>query len=200
MIIAFMGFDGTGKTTVIKPLLRELGKLNEVEYHPGFDFVLVQYLKKAFLGKGEKEAQEKFLKKGDRKKPFSFKIWPFLVFLDCLLSYLQFKLSKRGKVVIFDRYFYDFLISYEYLGYSNWLLRKLFLFLPKPDIAFVLDVAPKIAYERKKETHQDHLGFYEEQRERYLQLAEELEIKVVNTEKPLQETLEEVSRKIQKIL
>lgn len=190
-----MGNDGSGKTTIAKAIetkLKELGL--DVEYHPGFNHTTLDFLLKLF-GKNVNKTRKKFLKKED-KKLFVFKIWPFLVFFDCIVAYIKFKFIRRRKIVIFDRYFYDFLMSYEYLGYSNKAIRELFLSLPKPDIGFILDVSPEIAYKRKKETHDIDIDYYKVQKERYLKLAHTLGLKVIDTERPLMAVLNEVYTEI----
>lgn len=192
-----MGNDGTGKTTIARALevkFKESGF--NVEYYLSFDHILLDFVLK-LLPKAKVTKTRRDFSAKDGKKPFIFKIWPFLVFLDCLIVSIKVKLLNRSKIVIFDRYFYDFLISYEYLGYSNKVVRKLFLSLPKPRVGFILDVSPEVAYERKRETHNIDVSYYKIQRERYLELADDLGIKVINTEKPLEESLKQVITEIQ---
>jgi len=201
MIIAFMGVDGSGKTTVARLVERRLRKMNlGVIYYPGFKHFLVGGFLKILPCDKAKKAQKKFLKRHSDKKPFFFKFWPYFVYLDCLLLYLKFKFFSQNKIVIFDRYFYDFLISYEDLGYSSKFIRYLFLHLPKPDVGFVLDAPANIAYKRKKSDHNAGIDYYSLQRERYLNLARQLGLRVLKTTKRPEETTEEVFTELRKEL
>jgi hypothetical protein len=101
-------------------------------------------------------------------------------------------------VLILDRYIYDFLMSWEWLGYSNDFIKWLCFRFPKPDMAFICDASAQTCYERKKITHNYDLEFYKIQRKRYLNLANELGPKVINTEKKIKQTLGEVQKEFRK--
>ena len=62
-------------------------------------------------------------------------------------------LKIRSSLVIFDRYFDDMLVDtrrYRYGG-SLALAKLARVFMPKPDIYFILTADPKVIYERKQE-------------------------------------------------
>lgn len=201
MIIAFMGVDGSGKTTLARLVERKLRKMGfGVIYYPGFKHLLVGSFLKILPRNKAKKTQEKFLERSRKKKPFFFKIWPYFVYVDCLILYMKFRFFTRNKIVIFDRYFYDFLISYENLGYSSKTIRYLFLHLPKPDVGFVLDAPANITYKRKKSDYSVGIDYYSLQRERYLDLARRLEFKLLKTTKQLEKTTEEVFTELRKDL
>jgi len=131
-------------------------------------------------------------KKGENVKPTYFKAWPYLVWMDFMVELLWNKIFNRKNIIIMDRYVYDFLMSWEWLGYADNHLRWLYRHFPKPDLAFILDVPPEIAYARKKENHVYPLSFYVVQRRRYLSLAKDLKIRIINTERAVDECLREV--------
>ncbi len=201
MIIAFMGNDGSGKTTVakeIKKILEKKGK--KVDYRPGFDHVFLDKLLNLWgylTRKDTKEMTKEYLDTGRKQKRFLFKIWPYFIFFECCFVYLV-SIFKRKTIIIFDRYFYDYLISYEDLGYSNFFIRKMFLSLPKPDVGLVFDVSPQTAYQRKKAGDKASLDYYKRQQRRYLKMAKAKDLPVINTEKTLVKTINETLELITK--
>ena len=60
----------------------------------------------------------------------------------------------HSKVVIFDRYYYDYYIdAWRYLvSLPRWILRAFEIFVPKPDVILCLGGNPDIIYSRKPET------------------------------------------------
>lgn len=200
MIIAFMGNDGSGKTTLAKMFedkLRNLGL--DVHYRMEFDYFLLSRIFRLLNKERVNRYRWLFLtKEGRDRKPSYFKAWPYLVWLDLLLEWLWNKLLKRNSVVVMDRYAYDFLMSWEWLGYANARLRWLYTHFPKPDLAFILDVSPLTAHLRKKDSHVYSLHYYKVQRKRYLKLAEILKIKMIDTEKAVEECLKEAFTEFRK--
>lgn len=75
--------------------------------------------------------------------------------LDYILGYwfkVKLQLAK-GHLVIFDRYYYDYYldkIRYR-LNVNDKLLDTFKMFIPKPDVTFMLMGDPKTLYDRKKE-------------------------------------------------
>jgi thymidylate kinase len=194
MIIAFMGNDGSGKTTISTYVYEVLfSKGLQVYYKPEFEYFLVRYIMN-FLGKQRKNLMGSFASRTSiQNRSFPFKIWPYVVWVDFLFFWLFLKIFKRNKIIILDRYLYDFLISWEYLGYANELLRLLYLNFPMPDKPFVCKVCPQIAYARKANYS---INFYRIQTKRYEALARYFGIQIIDTSKPLKETLEEVSKDV----
>lgn len=65
----------------------------------------------------------------------------------------------RGRTMIFDRYFYDFIVDprRSRLSLPSWA-SKLFLYLiPKPDLVFVLNASATDIYRRKQELQPDEI-------------------------------------------
>lgn len=199
MNIAFIGNDGSGKTTLSKNLhmyLNELGVKNE--YREEFNYFILNYFFK-LLGKSIEKVRTNFIKKTAKPKiKWYFKVWPFFVLIDQFLLWSYIKIFKRREIVISDRYVYDFLMSWEWLGYSNKLAKWLYYRFPKPDVIFICDAKAQTSYNRKRKTHSYNLEFYEIQRNRYLNLADELKIKIVNTEKPVKVSFDEVLKEFRK--
>ena len=191
MIIAFMGNDGSGKTTISTYVYKSLlSRGLQAYYKPEFDYFLIKFILK-FLGKQRKKITATFVSRPNfQNRSNIFKIWPYIIWLDFLFFWLFLKTFKRNKTVILDRYLYDFLMSWEYLGYSNVLIRFLYLSFPLPDIPFICEVSPQIAFVRK--AHYE-IDFYRIQTKRYNTLARYFGIQVIDTSKPLKDTLDQVT-------
>jgi thymidylate kinase len=195
MIIAFSGNDGSGKTTISSHVYEKLKSLGmTVEYRRGFEYFFLRFPLSLF-GRRIESMREAFLTR-DAKKPSYFKLWPFLVWFDCLVTWIYFELLRRGTVVLFDRYIYDFLVSWEYFGYSSKLIRYLYRCSPRPQLSFILDVPAEVAFNRSKYDHKFPLYFYQVQRERYLRLA--AGALIIDTLKPIETTTNEIVSEILK--
>ena len=181
MIIALMGFDGTGKTTTLRLVEKELVRRGpSVVSVPGFEHLILGKVKR-FFG-GDKKQGQYDAGAGDGQSRFLFKLWPLAVFVECWLTFLYFKFFRRGKIVIFDRYFYDWLLSFEKLGYSSIVTRFLFSkCLPEPDLGLVFMAEPEIAHQRKRNDHADSLSEYEKQFTRYQDLAQRKKFSIIDT-------------------
>jgi len=195
MIIALMGNDGSGKTTIAKELVKIFRSLGfEVVCKHEYEYAILKYLFRIVgLDKIESERRSMII---ERRKSWKYCLWPFLVWLDIFLQYLYFKIFKRKAIVVLDRYPYDHYMSFEYLGYTLPLTKWLYLHFPKPDVGIILWVEPQIAYERKKDSHDYSLEYYEKQTRSYLKLARRLDIPAVNTSKELTQTLIEIIRNV----
>jgi len=75
--------------------------------------------------------------------------------IDFVLGYWLIikKLEIKKKLVIFDRYYYDYYVDMKRYKYNlpKWLPRLWGWLIPKPDLIFILDGNAQVFYERKKE-------------------------------------------------
>lgn len=198
MIIALMGNDGSGKTTIARELEKIFNKLGfEVIYKHEYEYTLLKFLFKLIGKKRLEKAKKEMLI--ERKKSWRYYFWPILVWFDTLLQYLYFKIFKRNSIVILDRYPYDHYLSFKYLGYLTRITEWLYLHFPKPDVGILLWVEPEIAYERKKDTHAYSLEFYKIQTKRYLEFSKKMSIPTINTNKKLKKTVVEILDLIYKV-
>ena len=179
-IVSFSGIDGAGKTTQIRGLeswLQQAGQRtrlltfwDNVVVLPGFREFLSY---KAFKGDQGIGSPEKPLERRD-KNVTSLPVVAmrfFLYFADAVNVCLTVR-KLRGTdadVVIFDRYIYDELAN---LPQNRWLARVFIRFVagfvPKPDVAYIVDAEPASAFARKPEYP---LEFLRSNREAYLTLS-----------------------------
>lgn len=151
LIVAFVGVDGSGKSTLVEGLLED-------------SFFKRTGVKRIYFG--GKEYKLSVLDDFIKKHPRLFLInlgFRYLLSLERQSRVLVALFWKyRGYVVLCDRYFYDDLIAQrrERLDLTGGLLRKIalnvkMLFKPKvlvrPDICYFLKVTPELAYSRKQE-------------------------------------------------
>ncbi len=143
MIIAFMGNDGSGKTATIRLLQQKLiTSGSKTIYVPGFAHCFLDKFKQwleAVMRVNVRSLQNEYGNSARQKANLFFRLWPYLVFLDCLCLLIKYGL-KSGRVVLFDRYFYDYIISFRNLKINSWLEEILFSLFPKPRHCYIFDV------------------------------------------------------------
>ena len=204
VIIAIMGGDGTGKTTLARALYKLLKDIGiKVEYRKYFEEYFILSIMLKIFKRYRRNLREKFLEYNCIKKPSFFKLWPYIVFLDQLLCYIYMKLFKQSEFIILDRYTYDFAVTWKYYGVSSKILEKLYLTFPKPEIPIVLKVSPYIAMKRKSHEafHKKHdIHFFKFHIEEHLKVAKMLNIPVISTENSLKTTLDKVMTYLRKYL
>ncbi len=188
LTIALIGFDGTGKTTAGKALMKSLVTSGyNVTFRHEFDYFLFKY----FFKMANKFSQEKTTRTrqaGLRNKEL-YRIWLYLVLVDTIFEQLFVRLFRRNIITIFDRYLYDFLIQLDLMKGHDRFLSWSYLRFFKPDVVFALDIKPEIAFERKKADHTYTISFYGEMRKRYAKMASLVGARVVSTETSVQNTV-----------
>ncbi len=180
-IVSFSGIDGSGKTTQIETLSAYLAEA-------GLRVELIRFWDDVARFKGIRETSGHRIFKGDKgvgtpqapihrrdknvQSGFMTCVRLFLYFADAISTRLAVKraLRSRFNVVIFDRYTVD---EWANLNLRNPLIRTyirlLTIFVPRPDVGFLLDAEPVKARARKPEYP---LEFLERNRQAYLTLVD----------------------------
>lgn len=146
--IAFLGPDGSGKTTIINSLGADLkNKFNEIHYF---------HFRPFFLSKSNIKNELNSNPHGHDNRSLILSTLKIIYFyLDYILGF-YFKIShlkNNGNLILFDRYFNDLLIDprrYRYGG-SLKLARMINKFIPSPDLYILLDASVKKIQNRKNE-------------------------------------------------
>lgn len=179
MIIALIGCDGSGKTTVAKKIVEKLRRigLDCVYKHPYSIFLSI------YLGRWvrKKYKKDKKSKQTEKSKNY-YKLWPFLMWVNMFFDLFWIKIFWKNKIFIFDRYVHDMIVSWEMKKVLSPWVRKLLETLPKPDAIFLLDASWKTLYKRRRKEYVS-IEECKEKRRMYLELARKEKIKIVNTEK-----------------
>ena len=195
-LIAFLGPDGSGKSSVINGFCKYLDTMR---------------LKQRLLhwrpyGLSERESEGAPVTSPHADPPRG---WPSsvaklgMLFSDWWLGCLTVLRHARAKtsVVVSDRYYADMLVDpirYRY-GASMRLARWAFRFFPKPDLVFIMVGDADVIYPRKKEVT---LQVLKDQLIRYRALGGQLgeKARVIDVNKPLGEVIVEVCDAVEDFL
>jgi len=162
LIIAVMGPDGSGKTTVVNQLKKDI--------EPAFRRI-VQFHLFPIPQTDEEKANEN--PQGQKKRGFVLSLLKLCYFVFVYIrGHLIFVLPKkiRSTLTIFDRYYDDILVdSVRYRnGTPNCVVKFFHLFIPEPELWLFLDCPTDIIQARKSEVPASET---ERQRTAYLELA-----------------------------
>ena len=164
IMISFSGVDGAGKTTTIEKVIEVLSqkyrrKVIVLRHRPSV-FPILSALKY-----GKVEAQKKAAltlpHSGKNSSMFLSLIRFSYYFIDYIIGqpYIYFKYILKGYVVLYDRYYFDFINDSKR---SNILLPKkitksLYRFIVKPQINVFLYASPEVILNRKQEMSKEDI-------------------------------------------
>jgi thymidylate kinase len=195
--VALSGIDGAGKSTTIERLdfcLSQLG-VKRKTIHFYYRYIPIKIIQWVFPDKQREsermkrsvENEENVLKKGKSR------MWVWFVILDALAQYWLARIIYPKRLLVFDRFFYDYLVSFDFIGapYNKRLLLKLF---PKVDRYFVQIAEPDILHKRKPE-HTEK--FFHECHGKYENLAKDFNLTTLDSSNASKDDiLEELLEKI----
>lgn len=159
-MIALLGPDGVGKSTLIDNIRSDVSDFLKVDFdrsksfhiRPGLFPTITTVLKK----RGHSDKRPSATYKTWQSSSFVISFIRLICFwVDYILGYLLRIMPELGSynLVVLDRYFYDLLI--DPLRYNiklpHKLMKTLFSLLPKPKVTFVLDAPAQVIQSRKDE-------------------------------------------------
>ena len=161
LMLVFLGTDGSGKSTVCSAVSEKneeifcLDKAKIIHWRPDMLPPLRDIFKPWNWNKTKPDCQ---VCDPHGAKPSNFIISLMRLsyyFVDFTVGYVVKirKLLKKNRIVIFDRYFYDYYID-SYRGRINlpkWIIKIYGLFIPKPDLILCLGADAEIIHKRKPE-------------------------------------------------
>lgn len=162
-IITLSGVDGVGKSTIVKNVQQQLQQKYRKEvilmrHRPG----ILPILSTAIYGsrsKAEKVAGDTIPRKGTNRNLLSSILRFSYYYTDYMLgqTYIYFKYIIRGKIVLYDRYYFDFIVDSERsnIRLNKGIIKKLYAFVYKPKLNILLWADPASVYSRKKELEPD---------------------------------------------
>ena len=152
LAIAFLGPDGSGKSTIIDGLRQKRLPFARMDYF---------HLKPVVQPEGK---AQRTVTDPHSKKPYgTLKSYVKLAYFVLQYNFGWYRnirpLLQKSTLIIFDRYFDDMLADpkrYRYGGGIS-LLERVRKWIPKPDFYFVLIAPPEIIHARKQEVPLDEL-------------------------------------------
>lgn len=201
LLVSFSGIDGAGKSTQIEALSARLEE-------DGLRVRLIRFWDDVARLKGIRETSGHKIFKGDKgigspSAPINrrdknvqsgamtcIRLFLYLVDAVSVRHVVKKALRSNADVVIFDRYTWDELAN---LNLRNPVVRSyirlLMVFVPRPDVSYLLDADPLQARSRKPEYP---LDFVYANRQAYLTLARLIGGITVIAPMPIQEAAEQV--------
>lgn len=159
-IITFSGVDGAGKSTIIKDILHLLGskyrkKVVVLRHRPSLLPIISAW--KYGKQKAEQKSIERLPRQGNNQSSISSYARFSYYYLDYLFGqlYVWAKYLVRGYTVLYDRYYFDFIIDGKRsnINIPSSLPKQLYAFVAKPKLNFFLyaDAATILARKRELE-------------------------------------------------
>ena len=158
VVISFSGVDGAGKTTIMdntERLLKEKykEKIIRLRHRPQILPILSSY--KYGKAEAEKRAAETMPRTGGNKSSIGSLIRFIYYYLDYLLGQfvIYFKYTMRGYTILYDRYYFDFIVDFRRsnININPAIPKFLFNFVFKPNINVFLYAPPEVILKRKQE-------------------------------------------------
>jgi thymidylate kinase len=155
LLVSISGIDGSGKSSNTVALCKSLRAMGFsvtrawTGHKPIFSYPFFAVVRLLGYTHRIRFRGIVFFRREIRQNNALATLWPFFVALDFVLKGIVSVIIplRRGRIVVSDRYVYDVvaeLIQEAQIGDRNILLN----FLRRPDIAFLMDVSPELAWER----------------------------------------------------
>ena len=191
VFIVFEGIDGSGKSTHIKALAKELRS-------QGYNALQTSEPSKDRIGNFIRRYAER---NDSRLTPET----EALLFAADRFEHVKTVVEpalRRGRIVISDRYLYSSLAYQGAGGLEVDWIREMNRFAPKPDLGILLDILPEFSLQRvnRRKTVFEDSDYLRKVRNIYLQLVEEGELVRIDADKPRKAVQAEIFSLIKKLL
>lgn len=149
--VVFIGPDGSGKTTAARRLLESdtVKKLFLNRVYLYRRFVIPWQRRVVSAIKREKRSEPPLPVQRGFLSSIFYILYLAMEFILGHLSLCGYKANSA--IVVFDRYFYDYLSFSDFQKCPRWLIFFLLKFIPRPDMVFYLKSDPELIFARKPE-------------------------------------------------
>jgi len=156
IFLVFIGPDGSGKSTTFHNLKKsEIKRLFQKIYYFHGHFAFMPELKRIVALFKSNCSEYQSSENSRSSKPLGMLrsiIYPLYYGINYFLGHLFiWKEKARGNLIVFDRYFYDYFIQYQYINCPRWILNTIAKIVPKPDVIIYLKNKPEVIFNRKNE-------------------------------------------------
>jgi thymidylate kinase len=158
--VVLLGPDGSGKSTISQKLQEFLQPLFQGHRYFHGHFMIIPRLRDVAMHLGFKLSEPDTVISSDPQRPgervvefgtLRSLLYLFYQSLGYLLGYgLIFRARGRGELLIFDRYYYDYLIQ-PGMSLPPRFIKMVLSLLPKPDLVVYLRNDPHVIFSRKPE-------------------------------------------------
>ena len=162
ILITFCGLDGCGKTTMIRALQHDLechGAKVELTKQP------TDTMRQSHIFRTYMDAED--------HRAYSYRSLSLMAAADRVqhCNHVVLPALEQGKVLISDRYIYSCLANLRARGYTEdqWIYDIVSREIPRPDLAFFLDVPVEVAIQR--------IRARPEERDRYIDMELQYRLK-----------------------
>ena len=198
-VVCLLGPDGVGKTTVLKKLkttatdlfIRDEDKVVVRHFRPN----VFPNLKKAVSGKSYDPTTERFTEPHRAKQAGTFSSLARMTYywLDYIIGWPAMqKECVNGRIILYDRYIYDFYVDPRRSRIKLWDKVRLFFVkcTPHPDMVYVLIADASTIYRRKAELEPEEI---ERQVREYKDLSSKFgNLRLVNAEQARDDIVKEI--------
>lgn len=162
LFLVLLGPDGSGKTTLAKEINKRLSPLfSSTEYYHGRFHLFPQLggIKRFLIPSIKKKTQKKPILSSEisliqRETLSTIRACINIIYYgtEYMVSRIPVFLKlRKNKLIVCDRYFYDYLLHPEYIQAPKWLIMLFSKLIPKPDLILLIKCDAEVIFERKKE-------------------------------------------------
>jgi len=190
--IVFEGLDGSGKSTHIRALCREL-------MLQGWDVLRTSEPSRGRIGKFIRA----YVEHRERRLPPEIEVLLYAADRFDHLKRIIEPALERGEIVVSDRYVHSSLAYQGAGGLSIEWIRELNKFAMKPDLIILLDVPPETGLGRMRRRRRTVFEVYPVQqkvRNIYMQLVQKGELMSIDANRPFREVQADVYESVMNLL
>lgn len=160
VFLVFIGPDGSGKTTLAELLFKSTVKklFQTITYSHG-RLPCLPELKSFLFWKSQDARRFSGPKVMEPFNALKAVVYPIYYGFNHFLSHVfVWKERARGGLVVFDRYFYDYLLLNQFSNCPRWIISVIAKLIPRPDAVIYLKCSPQLIHDRKPELPVAEIG------------------------------------------